>query len=144
MLKPGQRFLMGGNVWRVLHVNDSRAHIKCEKQQQVTIGERSFTAKTGETANISPNSLVEMLPDADPGLPEMLHVLPPEGPVQPGQGWHRTDAQVLIRDGSRLEKVLVYLTAFPGSTSAQLVAALGKGADQICADLKRKGMVERK
>lgn len=135
---------MGGNVWRVLHVSDLRAHCKCEKQQQVTIGTRTFIARTGETTDISPNSLVEMLPDADPGPPEMLHVLPPEGPVQPGQGWHRTSLQDVTRKGSRMETVLVYLVEHPGGTSAQLVAALGKGADQIVQDLKRKGLVERK
>ena len=46
-MKKGQRFSMNGQIWTVKYVNYSRAHCVCEAN--------------GETLDISPNSVVELL-----------------------------------------------------------------------------------
>jgi hypothetical protein len=84
-LAAGQRFRMlagGEEIWRVLHVNDSRAHCASEKQEQVTMGDRSFVATSRRTIDISPNSIVEFV-DAS-AVPEPVVRQGKSKPVTPG------------------------------------------------------------
>lgn len=61
MLHKGQRFTMGGLRWRVEYVNFSRAHCVTIMRERVRVKERSFVARKRLTADISPNTCVELL-----------------------------------------------------------------------------------
>lgn len=59
-MTKGQRFTLNGHSWKVVYVNASRAHCVCLDTQQVTIGNRSFTAHSTRTMDISPSSAVDV------------------------------------------------------------------------------------
>ena len=66
-LRRGQKFQLGAHRWRVVYVNDSRAHCVAVVKQPVTVndrktgGTRTFTAERRISIDISPNSAVELL-----------------------------------------------------------------------------------
>ncbi len=60
-LKPGQRFIRNGKVFVVAHVNESRAHCVSETKIEVVLKDRTFQAASGDTLDISPNSLVDVV-----------------------------------------------------------------------------------
>lgn len=152
MLQPGQRFTHAGKAWHVLSVNESRAHCKCEAAQQVTVDGRTFTATSGQTIDISPNSEVEILegtveilaPRVKREKTNKMEARVTELAKTTGAGWYRTTLSATLRAGSRLAEVEAYIVKHPGQAIPSIISALGKGADQIVADLRRKGLVERR
>lgn len=61
MLRKGQRFSMGGKLWRVEYVNASRAHCVTSETRIVTVRGRSFTAHQRRYIDISPNAGVDVM-----------------------------------------------------------------------------------
>lgn len=152
MLLPGQRFTHAGKAWHVLSVNDSRAHCKCEAAQQVTVDGRTFTATSGQSIDISPNSVVEMLeglvtiapPRQRAPKPDKMEARVVALAKPTGTGWYRTGTPATLRAGSRLAEVADYIITHPGAHAEDVVRVLGKSAGQIVQDLKRKGLVEKR
>lgn len=66
-LKVGQIFTLRGLQWRVVYVNESRAHCETRSTHPVTVFdrragcERTFTATTVRSMDISPTIDVEFL-----------------------------------------------------------------------------------
>ena len=67
MLRRGQRFTIGAQRWRVAYVNACRAHCVSESTRVVTVldqrtgADRTFTATSAATLDISPDSQVDLL-----------------------------------------------------------------------------------
>lgn len=108
-LLPGQRFRMldSPDVWRVLHVNGSRAHCTSERRETVTMptvdpktgekGTRTFTASSARTIDISPNSVVQLVEDGEaPSAPPPTKVLPT------GEAFY-----LRVQDGQYLRRVQI-------------------------------------
>src|SRR5580765_5172600 len=82
VLKTGTRFKFHGfdEIWRVLLVNESRAHCVSESREQVTLGARTFQATSRKTTDISPNADVEVLTEM-PGYREVTTPPPTRVPT---------------------------------------------------------------
>lgn len=67
MLRKGQRFELGGAKWRVVYVNQSRAHCVSAETRTVTVHDRksdtdrTFVATSSRSMDISPNTPLELL-----------------------------------------------------------------------------------
>ena len=67
VVKVGQVFTLRGLSWRVVYVNESRAHCETRSTHPVTVynrrtgHERTFTATTVRSMDISPTTDVECL-----------------------------------------------------------------------------------
>lgn len=69
-LRRGQRFTMAGRRWRVLFVSECRAHCEAVIRQPVSVmtssgNVRTWTATRRITIDISPNSAIESLGEAE-------------------------------------------------------------------------------
>ena len=56
MLTKGTRFVLNGHRFKVVYVNESRAHCESIDKQRVTIAGRTFWAKPRLTLDISPST----------------------------------------------------------------------------------------
>lgn len=67
MLRKGQTFMLNGDRWKVVYVNQSRAHCVCLTTRTVTVadartgGTRTFTARKAASLDISPNAELDLL-----------------------------------------------------------------------------------
>lgn len=66
MVKRGQKFTLGGETYRVVHVGFGRAHCVSTQTRVVTVTDRkgkqrTFTATSDHTIDISPDSPLELL-----------------------------------------------------------------------------------
>ena len=80
----------------------------------------------------------------EPNVPPQEPIVTPVPPVATGAGWYLTEATHTLKVGSRTLAMWHHLGCYPGQTAQQLIEALGKGADQIVQDLRRKGLVEKR
>ena len=142
-LQPGQRIKMGGEAWRVLHVNESRAFCRCENRQEVTVNGATFVATSTRTANISPNSVVEILSD------DVATVIHRRSPTV--RGWRRSAVPTPV-DGVRYgtwfhttslaARVMAYIVEHPGATAEELHTAIGQDITSYIQRFAHAGMIE--
>lgn len=70
MVKRGQHFTLNGHQWRVVYVNQSRAHCVCTDRRVVTLvnhetgATRSFEGTVSRSLDISPNTPLDFLKEA--------------------------------------------------------------------------------